>query len=109
MTATLVPTAENDFTFDRPFRLASGQELEQLTQRYAIYGRLNRDRDNAILVCHALSGSARWRNGGQMFDRANVLTRGVIVSSVSTSSDRNGSTGPVPGPADRQTWRRVPL
>ena len=48
------------FTFGAwPFRLASGQVLQPLTLRYAIYGGLNRDRDNAILVCHALSGSAR--------------------------------------------------
>ncbi len=30
----------------------------RLTLHYAVYGRLNAARDNAVLVCHALSGSA---------------------------------------------------
>lgn len=57
----LEPTREGDFTFavDRPFRLAEGGTLRPVVLRYAMYGKLNRKRDNAILVCHALSGSAR--------------------------------------------------
>src|SRR5689334_12214994 len=57
----LEPTYEGDFTFatDRPFLLFSGGSLQPVTLRYTIYGELNRGRDNAILVGHALSGSAR--------------------------------------------------
>ena len=41
---------------DRPLRLDSGAALGPLTVAYRTYGRLNADRSNAILVCHALTG-----------------------------------------------------
>jgi homoserine O-acetyltransferase len=61
MTTALAPTLEADFTFaaDRPFRLDGGGELQPVTLHYAQYGELAPGRDNAVLVCHALSGSAR--------------------------------------------------
>lgn len=48
------------FTFaeDEPFCLESGATISPVTVAYETYGRLNRDRSNAILICHALSGSA---------------------------------------------------
>ena len=48
------------FTFaeDEPFCLESGATLSPVTIAYETYGRLNADRSNAILVAHALSGSA---------------------------------------------------
>ncbi|HRW03727.1 MAG TPA: homoserine O-acetyltransferase [Caldilineaceae bacterium] len=47
------------FTFaeDEPFCLESGAQLGPITIAYETYGRLNADRTNAILICHALSGS----------------------------------------------------
>src|SRR4030042_475125 len=39
-------------------RLESGDNLGPITQAYETYGRLNSDKSNAILVCHALSGDA---------------------------------------------------
>jgi homoserine O-acetyltransferase len=61
MGAGLQPTREGDLTFatDAPFRLESGGALRPVTIRYAVYGELNAAGDNAVLVCHALSGSAR--------------------------------------------------
>jgi homoserine O-acetyltransferase len=55
------PSFEGDFELPdgQAFALVSGQRLPALRLRYAIYGKLNARRDNAILVCHALSGSAR--------------------------------------------------
>ena len=41
---------------DKPLRLASGGELASIEIGYTTYGRLNAERSNAILVCHALSG-----------------------------------------------------
>ena len=41
---------------DEPLKLDSGVELGPFTVAYQTYGRLNADRSNAILVCHALSG-----------------------------------------------------
>ncbi|MGB0388303.1 MAG: homoserine O-acetyltransferase MetX [Ardenticatenaceae bacterium] len=48
------------FTFseDEPFKLQSGATLSPVTIAYETYGQLNRDASNAILICHALSGSA---------------------------------------------------
>jgi len=45
-----------DFVFPRPFTFKSGQVLPGFTLRYETYGELNANRDNAILICHALSG-----------------------------------------------------
>lgn len=48
------------FTFaeEEPFALESGATLRAVTLAYETYGRLNADRSNAILILHALSGSA---------------------------------------------------
>jgi len=56
--AVLEPTYEGDFVLDAHLLLESGRTLAQPTLHYAVYGRLNAARDNAVLVCHALSGSA---------------------------------------------------
>ncbi len=97
MSTTIEPTIEADCTFarDAAFRV-SGGELRPLTLRYAMYGELNERRDNAILVCHALSGSARvadwWPElfgAGGVFD----LTRHCVVG-VNVVGSCYGSTGP---------------
>ena len=38
--------------------LELGGRLEDVTVAYETYGRLNRRRDNAVLICHALSGDS---------------------------------------------------
>jgi homoserine O-acetyltransferase len=43
---------------DRPFRLESGDTIAPLEIAYETYGALNEQGDNAILIEHALSGSA---------------------------------------------------
>ena len=47
------------FTFaeDEPFLMSSGASLSPVTLAYQTYGDLNAERSNAILICHALSGS----------------------------------------------------
>ncbi|MBL9205488.1 MAG: homoserine O-acetyltransferase [Opitutaceae bacterium] len=45
-----------DFITTDPFVFDSGQTLPGFTLRYETYGRPNAARDNAILICHALSG-----------------------------------------------------
>lgn len=52
------PTYEGDFVLDQHLLLECGRTLPAVTLHYAVYGRLNAGRDNAVLVCHALSGSA---------------------------------------------------
>jgi homoserine O-acetyltransferase len=99
MTRALEPTREADFTFaeDRPFLLSAGGALQPVTLHYAQYGELSRRRDNVVLVCHALSGSARaadwWADlvgPGRPLDPEQhcVLCSNVIGSCY-------GSTGPV--------------
>lgn len=57
--SALEPTYEGDFILDESLMLESGRALPQPTLHYAVYGKLNAARDNAVLICHALSGSAR--------------------------------------------------
>lgn len=44
------------FPESQPLRLDSGAQLAPLEVAYKTYGRLNEDRTNAVLVCHALTG-----------------------------------------------------
>ncbi len=44
------------FAQDKPLQLAGGAALAPLTIAYESYGRLNEDKSNAVLVCHALTG-----------------------------------------------------
>lgn len=59
-TNTVGAVSTQYFTFaeDEPFCLESGESLSPVTLAYETYGALNADRSNAILICHALSGSA---------------------------------------------------
>lgn len=55
-----VGTTETEFfTFaeDRPFELASGETIGPVTLAYEMYGELNEERDNLVLLFHALTGS----------------------------------------------------
>ncbi len=54
----LVETQYFTFAEDQPLPLESGETLGPITLAYETYGRLNEDRSNAILICHALSGNA---------------------------------------------------
>jgi len=45
-----------DFVSKERFRFVSGGSIPELRLRYETYGHLNTAKDNAILICHALSG-----------------------------------------------------
>src|SRR4051812_43228151 len=51
-----VITPEHAF-FDEPLKLSSGAVLPSFELTYETYGKLNKARSNAILVCHALNAS----------------------------------------------------
>lgn len=88
-----------------PFTLESGAVLPELTIAYETYGRLNKEKTNAILICHALSGDAHaagfhdgdkkpgWWDAvigpGKAFDTDRYF---VICSNVTGGC--KGSTGP---------------
>jgi homoserine O-acetyltransferase len=100
------PTFEGDFTFaeDEPFALDAGGALRPVTLRYALYGALNDRRDNAILVCHALSGSARVADWWPQvfppqgpFDPARFCVVGVNVIGSCYGSTGPGSVDPATG------------
>ena len=54
----LVETKYFTFADAAPMQLDSGETLGPITLAYETYGRLNEDRSNAILICHALSGDS---------------------------------------------------
>lgn len=54
----LITTQQFTFAEDEPFQLESGATLSPVTLAYETYGRLNPTHSNAILILHALSGSA---------------------------------------------------
>src|SRR5918997_1061672 len=94
MSRTIEPTIEADRTFGR--LSVSGGELRDVTLRYAMYGELNERRDNAVLVCHALSGSARVADWWpQLFGAGGVFdpSRHCVVG-VNAVGSYYGSTGP---------------
>lgn len=98
MSVAIEPTLESDFTFsaDEPFRLVAGGSLQPVQLRYAVYGKLNESRDNAMLVCHALSGSARVADWWpQLFGRNKPFdTTQYCVIGVNVIGSCYGSTGP---------------
>src|ERR1700760_4432639 len=59
LAAGSVGTVETQYlVLPEPVRLDSGQELHPVRVAYETYGSLSSQRDNVILVCHALSGDA---------------------------------------------------
>jgi homoserine O-acetyltransferase/O-succinyltransferase len=99
----LEPTYEGDFVLDRQLMLESGRTLAQPTLHYAVYGKLNAARNNAVLICHALSGSARvgdwWP---EIFAPGAVLSlEQDFVICINLLGSCYGSTGP--GSVDPET------
>ena len=92
------PSFEGDFVLNETLSLESGEILVNPTLHYAVYGQLNAARDNAVLVCHALSGSAQvgawWP---QLFLPGDLglldLTRDCVIG-INIFGSCYGSTGP---------------
>ena len=102
----IIKTQTYTFAQEEPFLLESGATMRAVTLAYETYGELNAERTNAILICHALSGSghaAGYHEGddkpgwwdecigpGKAFDTNRFF---VICSNVLGSC--YGSTGPM--------------
>jgi homoserine O-acetyltransferase len=95
-----------DFVTPRAFTFKNGQELTGLTLRYETYGTLNATRDNAVLICHALSGNhhaAGWHTPADkkpgwwnnlIGPGKAVDTRRFFVICANVPGGCSGSTGP---------------
>jgi homoserine O-acetyltransferase len=94
------PTIEADFTIAGPFELERGEALPEVTLHYAIYGDLKRNLarnpERVVLVCHALSGSARVADWwGEMFGPGLPFdTARCCIVGVNLIGSCYGSTGP---------------
>jgi homoserine O-acetyltransferase len=102
-TGVLAPTYEGDYVLDEQLLLECGRALAGVNLHYAVYGRLNAARDNAVLVCHALSGSAlvgSW--WPEIFAPGGVLSldRDFVIC-INMLGSCYGSTGP--GSVDPET------
>jgi len=99
----LDPTYEGDFVLPEHLWLECGRALANPTLHYAVYGRLNAARDNAVLVCHALTGSAlvgSW--WPEIFAPGAVLSlEHDFVICINMLGSCYGSTGP--GSVDPET------
>lgn len=92
--------------FSSPLYLESGRILEPYEIIYETYGELNEERDNVVLVCHALSGSHHaagqyederkpgWWDG-LIGDGKAIDTEKFFVISTNVIGSCFGSTGPM--------------
>ena len=95
-----------DFVYSHPFTFRSGHTLPGFTLRYETYGTLNTTRDNAVLICHALSGDHHCAGWHSPEDRKpgwwnNLIgpgkavdTRRFFVVCANVIGGCQGSTGP---------------
>lgn len=92
--------------FKEPLLLACGRQLDQYELVYETYGRLNEQRSNAVLICHALSGHHHAAGYHSEDDRKPgwweacigpgkpIDTNRFFVVSLNNLGGCNGSTGP---------------
>ncbi len=95
------------YELSEPLRLESGKTLSGVRVAYRTWGRLAADGANAVLVCHALTGSADadvWWAGLFGPGRALDPERDFIVSS-NVLGSCYGTTGPAsPRPEEDRPW-----
>jgi homoserine O-acetyltransferase len=103
--------------FDEALTLACGRELDGYELLYETYGELNPERDNAVLVCHALSGHHHAAGYHAAGDRKPgwwdacigpgkpIDTGRFFVVSLNNIGGCHGSTGPASiNPATGRPW-----
>ena len=113
---------EQFMDFDQPLALASGAVLPGFRLAYETYGELNAQRDNAVLICHALNASHHVAGvyadaQGQALPKSegwwdNMIGPGKAVDTnrwfvigVNNLGSCFGSTGPAtPHPQTGQAW-----
>ncbi len=85
------------FQYSNNYQLESGQSLQGFTLAYQTWGTLNKEKDNVIWICHALTANAdaeEWWPGiigsGKIFDPAKHF---IVCANILGSC--YGSTGPL--------------
>ena len=85
------------FLYRSPFKLDSNEVLPEFELSYSVQGRLNKNKDNVVWICHALTGNANpegWWSGlvgeGKTFDPSKHF---IVCANVLGSC--YGSTGPL--------------
>ncbi|MSN96523.1 homoserine O-acetyltransferase [Campylobacter sp. FMV-PI01] len=92
--------------FNEPLYLESGRILPNFKLAYETYGRLNNDKSNAVVVCHALTGShhaaSRYKNDtkfgwwdAMIGDGKAIDTTKFFVICINILSSPFGSTSPL--------------
>ncbi len=108
--------------FTNPLYLESGRILEPYDLVYETYGKLNEEKDNVIVLCHALTGShhAAGKYEGEsklgwwdpmIGDGKPIDTNKYFVICVNTIGSCFGSTGPMSAeyPSDKPYRLRFPI
>lgn len=103
---TAPATAERQIACIGDLQLESGTVLPNVEVAYQVFGTLNEDRSNAILVCHALSGDSncagwwdRLIGPGKAFD-----TDKYAVIGTNALGGCQGTTGPSSLSPEGQPW-----
>ncbi|KGK99610.1 MetX [Methanococcoides methylutens] len=78
----------NFHTIEGEFLLEGGQTLKDIRVAYETYGNLNKDKSNAILVCHALTGDAHAAGRHSSDDRKPGWWEDVIGPGKALDTDR---------------------
>ncbi|WP_444932367.1 homoserine O-acetyltransferase [Microbulbifer sp. SSSA002] len=93
--------------FSEPLELACGRVLKSYTLVYETYGELNREKNNAVLICHALSGHHHAAGRHRAEDKRPgwwdhyigpgkpIDTNRFFVVALNNLGGCHGSTGPV--------------
>jgi homoserine O-acetyltransferase len=104
------------FGADKPLRLDAGVDLTPFQIAYQTYGKLNPERTNAVLICHALTGDQHVANVHPVTDKPGwwetmvgpgrpIDTERYFIISPNVIGACMGSTGPASlNPATGKPW-----
>lgn len=89
--------SDSIFHYPHEFELESGKRLQGFQLKYTTLGRLNREHDNVVWVCHALTGSSDFSEWwGQFFDSDSPYSPNeYFIICANTLGGCYGSTGPL--------------
>lgn len=95
------------FHYDHEFELESGAKLPGFQLKYTTHGQLNKERNNVVWVCHALTGNSDFTTWwGDFFDSESVYSpRDYFIICANVLGGCYGSTGPLSiNPVTKETY-----